>query len=276
MPMSFRTAIVVGPFCWLSMLCAAAEAEPIRAVYSVRGGGLQVMQVEAVFDLDTPGRYAIRAQWRTTGLARLFGGAEFAGGVEGRWAGDEAKPSRYSVDGRWRGDARRTVLEYPAGQPVLRARLPLQDPEREPVPEVMTRGTVDQFSAVAQLTRLVAETGRCDGRASVFDGVRRVDMQARTAGRDRIFPWGTAWHGEALRCAFVGRQTAGFKLDEGDAEREREPKEGIAWMAPPRPGDMPIPVRLEVPSRLFGSLTIYLVEVGSAVPARQAANSPAN
>jgi len=255
------------------LVAAPAAAEPLRALYSVRGGGLQMMQVEAVFDLDTPGRYSITAAWRTTGMARLFGGAEFSGGTEGRWVGNQARPQRYNVAGTMRGEARRTLMEYPAGQPVLRIRQADPDEQRDPVPEAQTRNTTDQFSAIAQLTRIIAETGRCDAQSVVYDGARRVEMQTRTAGRDRLFPWSTAWHGEALRCAFTGLQTAGFKRD--DSERAREPQEGVAWMAPPRPGDMPIPVRLEIPSRLFGAMTIYLMEVGPAAPAARAASSNA-
>ncbi|MDB5369936.1 MAG: hypothetical protein JWP20_1494 [Roseomonas sp.] len=258
--------LVLGP-----LATGPAWGEPLRAVYSVRGGGMQVMQVEVVFDLDTPGRYSIQAAWRTTGLARLFGAAQFSAGVEGRWAGGEARPLRYSVDGTYRGEARRTVMDYPTGQPVLRSRLPEHDPERDPVPESMMRNTIDQFTAIARLSRQLAETGRCDGQAAVFDGARRVDMRARTAGRDMLFPWSSAWHGEAVRCGFIGQQLAGFKHDDGD--RAREPQEGTAWMAPPRPGDAPIPVRLEIPSRLFGAMTIYLMEVG---PAMRAASNDAS
>jgi hypothetical protein len=276
MPMPPQHAVsVVSLLALLALGASPAGAEPLRALYSVRGGGLQMMQVEVQFDLDTPGRYAIRANWRTTGVARMFSGAEFSAGTEGRWVGREARPQRYSISGTLRGEPRRTLIEYPAGQPVVRMRLPEADPEREPVPEPMTRGATDQFSAMAQLSRLIADTGRCDGVAAVFDGARLGQTRTRTVGRDRIFPWSTAWHGEALRCAFTAQQMAGFKHD--DSERAREPQEGVAWMAAPRPGDMPIPVRLEVPSRLFGTLTIYLMEVGPATPsARAASSSPTN
>lgn len=251
-----RTALCIAA---LAAASAPAAAEPLRAVYSIRGGGMQVMQVEAVFELDQPARYSIRAQWRTTGMARLFGGAEFSGGTEGRYVGSEARPVRYAVNGTWRGEQRQTVLEYPGGQPVLRVRLPADNDEREPVPEALMRGSIDQFSAVAQLSRMIATDGRCDGQASIYEGVRVVRMQARTASRDRIPAWSTSWTGEATRCTFVGRQIAGFKPD--DDARVREPQEGTAWMAAPRPGAPPIPVRVEVPSRLFGSLTVYLMEV---------------
>jgi hypothetical protein len=163
------------------------------------------------------------------------------------------------------------VLEYPGGQPVLRVRLPAENDGREPVPDTMTRGTIDQFSAVAQLSRMIATNGRCDGQAGIYEGVRLVRMQARTAGRDRIFPWSTAWNGEATRCSFTGRQVAGFKPD--DEQRVREPQEGTAWMAAPRLGAPPIPVRVELPSRIFGSLTIYLMEV-DGVAASALASSP--
>jgi hypothetical protein len=270
--MPIRLAAPMASILALGLMTSQACAEPLRALYAVRGGGLQVMQVEAVFDLDTPGRYAIRANWRTTGMARLFGGALFNGSVEGRLAGGQAQPLHYIVDGTWRGDAKRMVLDYPSGQPVIRQRLPERDPEREPVPEAMTRNTIDQFTAVARLVRLLAETGRCDGKAAVYDGARRVDMQSRTLGREVVPAWSSAWHGEAMRCGFIGRQLAGFKVD--DSDREREPQEGFAWMAPPRPGDMPIPVRLELPSRIFGAMTVYLMEVGPV--ARPFSNDSSN
>jgi hypothetical protein len=263
MPNTRQAVVFMG--CALALSAAAtapAMAEPLRALYSVRGGGMQVMQVEVFFDFDTPGRYAIRANWRTTGMARLFGSAEFSGGAEGRWAGNQAQPQRYTITGQYRGEPRQTVVDYPAGQPVLRVRLPQNDPEREPVPEAMQRNTTDQFTVLAQLTRLVAATGRCDDRSAIFDGARRVEMQMRTAGRDRLFPWSTAWHGEAVRCAFTGQQIAGFKVE--GSEREREPQEGTAWFAPPRPGDVPIPVRAEIPSRFFGNMTVYLMEIGAS------------
>lgn len=268
MSFSARMALCLAA---LAACSAPAVAEPLRAIYSIRGGGLQVMQVEAVFELDQPARYSIRAQWRTTGMARLFGGAEFSGGTEGRFVGGEARPTRYAVEGTWRGERRQTVLDYPGGQPVLRVRLPPDNDRREPVSEAMMRGTIDQFSAVAQLSRMIATNGRCDGQAGIYEGVRVVRMQARTAGRDRIFPWSTAWTGEATRCSFTGQQVAGFKAD--DDARVREPQEGTAWMASPRPGAPPIPVRVEVPSRLFGSLTVYLMEVDGVAANALASNA---
>jgi len=237
-----------------------AGAEPLRAVYGVQAAGMQVMQVEVLFDLSRPSHYRIESNLRFTGMAGWFSGGRQVNRVEGIWAGGTAQPIRFMGDGMWRGEPRRVVIDYTAGEPVLRVLVPSDDGEREPVPQAMQQGTIDSLSALAQLTRNLAETGRCEGSAAIFDGRRRADLRVRTLGRDHLPPWRDAWSGEAVRCGFTGRQVAGFRR--GESAEVREPQEGTAWMASPRPGAPMLPVRVEIPSRWLGSLTGYLTEIG--------------
>lgn len=244
----------------------AARAEPIRAVYGVQAAGMQVMRIEAIYDLTSAGGYRIESSFRFTGIAGWFASGQQTGRAEGRWQGDAVRPLRFQGEGRWRGDLRQVVLDYPAGQPVLRLLTPPDDPDREQVPEAMRRDTIDSLSALAQLTRSLATTGRCDGRAAVFDGRRRADFQSVTAGQEVLQPWRNAWAGPATRCAFTARQLAGFRHEDGpDA---REPQEGSAWMARPGPNYPIIPVRVDMPGRWLGRLTGYLLEVGPAGSSR--------
>ncbi len=247
-----------------------AWAEPLRATYVVQAAGLQVMRVEVLFDLSAPDRYRIESSFRFTGLAGWFASGRQATRVDGVWAGDRARPVRYVGDGLWRGTPRQTVLEYPQGQPVARLMVPESDPDREAVPPALQQNTVDSLTALAQLTRNLAATGRCEGSAAVFDGRRRAEFRAVTEGRDRLSPWSQAWHGEAVRCGFQARQLAGFRHDDGaDA---REPQQGTAWMAQPVPGGPVLPVRVEMPGRWLGRLTGYLVDIK---PAWEQASAPA-
>ncbi|MBX9596614.1 MAG: DUF3108 domain-containing protein, partial [Roseomonas sp.] len=125
-------------------------------------------------------------------------------------------------------------------------------------PAELQRGTVDALSALAQLSRAIASTGSCDGQAAVFDGRRRSDYTSRSAGWERIFPSRNAWHGDALRCGFETRVVAGFRRDgSGD---EGRPTPGTAWIAAPFAGAPPIPVRVEMPSRWFGTATAILLK----------------
>ncbi|MFC4166094.1 DUF3108 domain-containing protein [Teichococcus aestuarii] len=238
------------------------RAEPLRAVYGVQAAGMQVMRVEVMFDLDSPRHYRIESAVHLTGLARWFSAGRQVNRVEGLWREHRAQPVRFVGDGVWRGKPRQVVLEYPDGQATLRHLVPAEDPEREPVPPALWRGTVDALTPVAQMARNLARTGRCEAEATVFDGRRRAEFTARTLGRDRLAPWREAWSGEAVRCGFTGRQTAGFRHDD---ERDlREPQEAIAWMASPRPGAPVLPVRVEMPGRWLGPLTAYLLELGPA------------
>ncbi|HWX51007.1 MAG TPA: DUF3108 domain-containing protein [Roseomonas sp.] len=247
----------------LMALCgpSLARAEPFRAVYSLQAAGLQVARVEVFFDLSTPS-YRIESRLRFTGLVSWFSSGQMTNRVEGIWSSGVAQPRRYASEGTWRGEPRQVAIAYPDGQPELRRLVPAEDPEREPVPAALQRHTIDSLSAMAQLSRTLAETGRCEESAAIFDGRRRGNVVVRTLGRDFLAPHGTAWSGEAVRCGFTARQIAGFRRDDG--EDAREPQEGIAWMARPRPGAPILPVRADMPGRWLGRLTAYLVEFGPA------------
>lgn len=253
--MRLRRLFAPLPLC-LTLASAPAGAEALLARYEVRAGGLTIMQVEALIELDGP-RYRIVTRLHTTGLAGLFLNGEQVTLAEGAWRGAEPVPLAYRLEGRWRGNERRVVMDYAApGQPRLRAVEPPNEAERETVPEALRRGTTDALSAMAKLARSVALTGRCDGEAAVFDGRRRADYRAWTGGVERL-PAEGAFGGDALRCGFEGQIIAGFRRGD-DPEEARQPQFGTAWLARVLPGGPPLPVRIEVPSRWFGTIRVVL------------------
>jgi hypothetical protein len=93
-----------------------------------------------------------------------------------------------------------------------------------------------------------------------------------------ILPWRDAWRGEALRCDVEGVQVAGFRRD-GEGRENATPRRGTAWIAAPYPGAAPVPVRVDMPSRWFGTATAVLlraepVERLQARPAERRAELP--
>jgi hypothetical protein len=153
---------------------------------------------------------------------------------------------------------RRMALSWQGGDPQIIELTPPETEEREPVPAAMRRGTTDLLSAIAALARQVRQEGRCDAHAPLFDGRRRSEFATRSEGREVIRPWRGAWHGEALRCGFEGRQVAGFRRDQ-EPSAAAAPQRGTAWIAAPYPGAPPIPVRLDIPTRWFGTATAVLL-----------------
>jgi hypothetical protein len=246
-------------FSWLglaALLATPAAAEPLLVRYEVRVRGLLVAQVEATLDLAGP-RYAVKTSSRTLGVASVFAGSEQVAIAEGSWRGAAPQPARYRLDGTWRGGRRAVALDWAGTTPRLAALEPPNSGEREEVPPALQRDTIDALSALAKLARSVAETGRCDLEAQVFDGRRRIDYTARTLG-PTVLPAGGTWSGQALRCDIEGRLLAGFRNGQNTAE-QREPQPATAWMVAVGPQRLPLPVLIEWPSRWFGTVRANLV-----------------
>ncbi|CAA9267710.1 MAG: hypothetical protein AVDCRST_MAG08-3026 [uncultured Acetobacteraceae bacterium] len=244
-----------------------ARAEAVLARYEVRARGLHVMQAEVLFDLSGP-RYRVQTRVRPVGVAVAFaGGGEQVSSTEGSWRGADPQPRRHSSEGEWRGGRRAVQLDYapPAGgAPLLRVLEPPLEPEREPVPEALKRNTVDGLSAVAKLLRTVAQTGRCEGEAPVFDGRRRSDFRAWTESMDDLPRGNGAFAGPALRCAFLGKLVAGRHAEQERENAGRPPQPVVAWVARPLPGRAAVPVLIEMPTRWFGTIRVVLASVEPA------------
>jgi len=260
-----RLAMRALPLAWLPLVAVAGEvAAPSRAFataietrYRVHAGGVTVLEIDARIELNAAG-YRLRTLLRTRGIAELMVPGEQVTESRGSLRGAEPLPALYRADGIWRGRTRRIEIEFRGAEPVLRVQIPPEAVEREPVPPELRRGTLDALSALVKLARIVADTGRCEGEAAVFDGRRRTDYVLSTSGWDTLPRWRDAWSGEALRCGFEGRQVAGFHRDQDPAERGR-PQHGIAWVASVVPGGPPVPVRVELATRWLGTIQAYLV-----------------
>lgn len=261
MPAMPRPILAVPLAALLAAVPAAAPAQPapnvVRASYAAYARGLNVLNLDVEYAI-TPRDYRVRLAHRTAGtLGALFRGEQETR-VEGRFVGDRPAPVRFFSTGHFRGRPRVTQIDYAGGNPVIRQLLPVNEEEREPVPEAQQAGTVDSISAMVQLLRQVNATGRCDGRATTFDGRRLSALTARTVGQEVLEPTSrSSYSGPALRCDFEGRQLAGFRTDADPAEARRL-RPGTAWFARPTPKGplMPVRVTFEVP--VAGSATLYL------------------
>jgi hypothetical protein len=237
------------------LLLSTAPAGAVEAYYETYAAGVNVIDVDAQFELAAD-RYRIQLDYRTVGALNLVMSGKQRFTADGRFISDRARPSRFFSSGVLRGDPRLTQIDYPDGQPQVRQLTPANEQEREPVQPAQQQGSIDTLSAMADLLHRVAATGRCDGRAVTFDGRRLSVLEARTAGTQVLEPSSrSVFAGPALRCDFVGRQTGGFMLNE-DRERLLRPHEGSAWFA--TVNGVTMPVRMAFRTRWFGDATMYL------------------
>ena len=205
-----RSAPALHALALAALLPAAlpARAETVAATYTVQAAGLTVMELNATLDITERG-YAVEFRTRMRGVASAFASGQMTTRVEGVWEGEAARPRRYVAEGLWRGETRRTIVEWPNGQPVIRTMIPPNEGERLPVPEAEQRNTIDNLSALAQLVRQVRRSGTCNGAVRVYDGRRLSEMSARGQGREQFPPARDEWSGTASKCAFECRFLCG-------------------------------------------------------------------
>ncbi len=233
---------------------SAVRAKPVErwtATYSVAAAGVGVMEAVVRVELGATG-YRVESEVRTRGIAATLISGRQRTEVEGSWGPTGPAPRRYVTEGVWRGQPRRVEIEYPSGGlPRVLAMEPPSQTERRPVPPEMTRGAVDGLSAIAWLVREAQRTGSCAGEKRLYDARQVTLISSRPAGTEQV-PEGTA-----LRCALESRVVAGSRLDRDEAEAAR-PQPITAWIASTAPGAPPVPIRVELASRWWGTVTATL------------------
>lgn len=246
----------------LALGAPGARAMPFEAVYAVSQSGVTVMEVELTLDMSEA-QYRLVSVSRARGIGRLFLPREQRAEAEGRLFGREVQPMRYLAEGEWRGTPRRTLLEFVGATPRPVVLEPPEGPDRIPVPPEAREGAIDSLSALVQLSRDAAATGRCDLAGAVFDGRRKMEWSSRTIGTDA--PPVRGLTGEALRCRLESRLVGGFRRGD-DLERAGRPREADAWIATLGPGQPPMPLRVEFPSTFLGAFRLDLVRIGRSGP----------
>jgi hypothetical protein len=241
----------------LSLAAPAFAEEPLRLTYRTYAVGVPVADVEARIVLG-PWSYQLALAFRTTGVAALVIGGYHTSSVYGIWLNDLAVPRQYTSDSVWHGETRAVLIDYDQGIPTVGRLLPPPEPEQEPVGADLQANSIDPLSALAALMRIVARSGRCDTGVRTFDARRAAEMTVQTVGMETLEPSGrSSFSGKALRCDFVSRILAGFRIDQAD-KTDYRPLRGSAWLAVAVPGRPSVPVRMTLETRWFGGVTSYL------------------
>lgn len=244
----------------IMLLLAPASLTPalaVEAVYQVTQTGIAVVEITAQFEARPDG-YWMRSVSRAVGIGRLFASHEIRSEVEGVWHAEGVQPQRFQAEGNWRGDARRTVLLYREGMPQALELEPPEGATNELVPVSARRGAIDGLSAFALMSRTVTQTGRCDLSGPIFDGRRRLDWSSRTIGPVRTVHGGQEV--EALQCGLESRLVAGVRHGD-DRARAMQPRPATAWLAKVDQRLPPIPIRVEFPSTIFGTMRLELLRL---------------
>lgn len=241
---------------------AIASAPPPFAVspsalvlhYDLYASGIPVMNLDVTLD-EVSGTYDMVGQFRASGLFGLLSAYTQHTASHGVVAAGEVRPAVYDTESVFHGGDRRAHLDYPGDGRVVAALNPPEDPAKPaPSPQQIT-GTVDPLTAILAMSHAIARAGNCATSTQVYDGRRRYDLVLADAGPQRIEP-SSAYAGMARRCTVDMVKIAGFSFDRGHAPPVNH---GTLWIAAPRPGALPLPVRLDFASD-WGWISVRLAQ----------------
>jgi hypothetical protein len=223
----------------------SAHAETYRLRYEAAVLGVVVLGTANYEIAATPGRYAVRANLRTAGLARLFDQTEISATSTGAIAGSAIAWTRYDLSHAYANKFRRIRMNR-GGNGLTAEINPQYGNMGDPPANATQRSqSYDPLTAVFALGRQIGAARACRGSVLVFDGRQHYRLAVSPRGQGQFNAGG--YRGPALNCTFRYEPIAGFAMSA--EERARIPV-ADAWFAlTSQPGFAP-PLRLTVPTPL--------------------------
>jgi uncharacterized protein DUF3108 len=251
-----RLAAVVGAV-FLSLgspALPAATDDPIATRFEVFGfAGMRVLTLHSKTE-ETADRYAVSVEFATKGMASVFVDLTTRAQVRGRITANSVQPEMFRNDSRRNGAERHNRVDYRPDGLVDGTSTP---PPPDPIPPATVRGSVDNLTAYFRLERQVAHTGSCALTVRVFDGRHGYDLVFSDAGRTTLSPaGGQNFAGETIACRMARREWPGI----ADTEKDEGARSGTIWYAKLVPGDLLVPVRMQMDTHL-GVVDGFLAEL---------------
>lgn len=231
-----------------------AKADDIRTRFDVFGfAGMKVLTMNSRTDEDG-NRYGISVNYATQGLASVFVDLRTRAQVAGRLTAASAQPVSFRNDSVRNGVERHNRVDYGPDGSVDGSSVP---PLADPVGPAVQRGTVDNLTAYFRLERQLALTGKCALSERVFDGRHGYDLTFSDAGKMALAPdGGQNFSGTAIACHMARQNWPGFP----DPEKNEGARSGTIWYTRLLPGDLLVPVRMQMDTQL-GVVEGYLAEL---------------
>ena len=239
----------------LGLLAAPAlAADTIALRFEMFGiAGLHVLTLRSLID-EVGNRYAITVDYATTGVAGLFVDVKTHAQVRGRLGAASAQPEWFRRETRRNGVDRNSRIDYRPDGTVEGGSTP---PLLEPLPAGAANGTVDNLTAYFLLERQLARTGSCALAVPVFDGLHRYDLYFSDAGKPVLAPaGGQRFEGATIAC----RMTRHNLASDSESEKTEGARHGTIWYARLLPGDIVVPVRMQLEAQI-GTVDGYLAEL---------------
>jgi hypothetical protein len=233
----------------------AIAADKITLRVEVFGiGGMHVATDRTTIE-QTGSTYAITGDLKTSGLAGMLQDFQSHATTRGRLAGAGAQPEAYAADVRRDSGERHDKVDFRAaatasGSSKVEAKAGTSAGVAPP------RDTVDPLTAYFLVERRLGTGGDCTMSIPVFNGRHRYNLQFTDAGEQKLSAsGGQHYSGDSKACKMKRENVTGYPTDKLEM-----PQRGTIWYARLMPGDLMLPVKLEMVTDI-GSVTGHLAEM---------------
>ncbi|WP_341702280.1 DUF3108 domain-containing protein, partial [Ferrovibrio sp.] len=161
-------------------------------------------------------------------------------------------PVRYGSDSDGSWSKRSTRITWDAdGMPSAVIQPPLDEDDREPVPDALKRNTLDPTTAIVARVLQGGATPPCTGSDAIFDGRRRYNLHYSPVGPAQVAPRDrTAYAGPAYECSIRFEPVAGYSRKDGTADTRPPERPTRIWLVRPPGIDAWLPVQIDTAFRL--------------------------
>jgi hypothetical protein len=226
------------------LMATSARAETYRLNYEAAVLGVVVLGTASYEVTASPTRYAVRANLRTSGMARMFDQTEITATAAGALTGAAINWARYDISHAYASKFRRIQMNRAASGVAAQINPTYGDMGRPPASAAQQTGSLDPLTGLFALGRQIGAARACNGSVLVFDG--RQHYRLAVAPRSQGTFNGGGYNGPALSCQFRYEPIAGFSAN---ADRARIPA-AEAWFALPAQPGFAAPLRFTVPTPL--------------------------
>lgn len=166
-------------------------------------------------------------------------------------------PVRYVTDSDGAWSKRLTRMSWGAdGLPVAEVFPPNDEDDREEVPDLLKRDTLDPTMAMVSRVLRGGATPPCSGSDAIYDGRRRYNMHFSAIGPEMLKAHNrSAFSGLAFKCMIRLEPVAGYSRKYMAEWSEKDEQPTYIWLTQPPGFDAWLPVQMEGSSRLATAST---------------------
>ncbi len=242
---SFESLVpaAAGAVLLAALAASPALAEKVEMRFGVDIGGMNAMSLSFTGDMKRDS-YSGRASLAPRGFAKMFIKKSFDLSVSGRFNGDRALPSRFSMVIRKKGRRKTATVRWPGGRPVWERTPPHGAGERRAIARALRGRVLDPLSMLFHFARAKG-TDFCKGRVRIFDGHDVYDIVARKLGSRNART--AVYRGPVLLCQLTYVPVAG-QSEKKRRRRLADPPVYTTWLARVKSatvGSLYVPVRVD-------------------------------